>query len=677
MNTVPKALATVAFLKTKLDEGCDHLGLFEPLILDSLAHISTPDFISEDITALVNTRTGLLLPANAIQTLLGRCSKRGLVDRFGGRWHRTSKPIQSGEFEALHTKIQCDQDGLGRAFVDFASDKGVLVGTPADALQALATFVSDNKVQVILNEAVPDSPLDRSSLDRKLTRVIARFITGHCLQSPTLREALEGLTEGILLQDTLLMRDLPDACQRFQDLLVVFDTGTLFAAIGLAGVANGVAAKEALALLRAAGARTIAFSRTLDEMRRILSLYEERLATTSGRLSLHPTPLTQYFLSARLSPADIRVISATLFQRLEKVGIKVRDLPAHLDPYTLNEDTLAKSLSSPEHPNLDSPRIRHDVDCIAGVLTVRHGHVSTSIERSKAIFCTSSGSVVRAIQQWYFTEGEHGTPPIIHQAALSSIAWLKKPAAAPSVKIHELSAVCLAIMRPTRATWSKFVNTLTRLRTDGTISDDETAAIVASELTEPLLARLDDDFEPDSDSIQETIERVRDTYRREAAVAAEKEISRIEAQARSSQSAFEEALRVARGEASEAQRSASQAITTRDEIVAAIDRRLRRRSKMLSDIVFWLGVGILTISAIFSIPGVLETKGSALAWLARAIFIPTTAFGLYRAINGKNLKDLRQALDQKISDKLRSRWLPQDVLSERSDFFNQNEEQQK
>jgi hypothetical protein len=47
VGKAPKGLATVAFLKTKLDEGVDHLGLFEPLILDALGHVATPDFLAE------------------------------------------------------------------------------------------------------------------------------------------------------------------------------------------------------------------------------------------------------------------------------------------------------------------------------------------------------------------------------------------------------------------------------------------------------------------------------------------------------------------------------------------------------------------------------------------------------------------------------------------------------
>jgi hypothetical protein len=99
-------------------------------------------------------------------------------------------------------------------------DKGVQIASPTEALLSLATFISDNKVNVIVNEPLADSPLERSSLDRKLTRLIARFITETCLQSAELRPSLAALTEGILLEDTLFMRDMPQAEQKFQNLLV-------------------------------------------------------------------------------------------------------------------------------------------------------------------------------------------------------------------------------------------------------------------------------------------------------------------------------------------------------------------------------------------------------------------------------------------------------------------------
>ena len=488
MPETPKGLATVAFLKlkTRLDEGHDHVGMFEPLVHDALHCLTAQDFLADDIQTQVWNRSSIRLPRAAVSTLLRRLTRQSFLLRKGGRFFRTTKAIPKPDFDQAVERISVEQRALGAALVEYATDKGFAFRSAESALEALGTFVSDNKVHLVLDEAFRDSPFDRSSGSRKIVRLVARFVTERCLDPSEHQPAFKALIEGIVLYDTLLLTELPRAAERFRALTVVLDTPVLFSALGLHGTANSLAANEGIAMLREAGARTIVFEATVYEMRGILTVYEERVATTEGRLSLRPTPLSHHVLTSRLSSADLRIISATLVKRIQDAGVKIRDLPPRQSRYTLGEQALATKLLDQDQGDTTQPRIRHDVDCIAGVLTLRAGRKSTSVERAGAIFCTSSGRVVRNVQKWFADEGQEGIPPIIHQEALTSIAWLKTPGTSP-LKIHELAAVCAAAMRPTSQTWTKFVDTLRRLRSDGSITDDETVAIVVSELTEPLL----------------------------------------------------------------------------------------------------------------------------------------------------------------------------------------------
>ena len=565
MPETPKGLATVAFLKTRLDEGHDHIGMFEPLVYDALHGLTAQDFLADDVQIQVTNRASILLPRAAVSTLLRRLTKRGFLVRKGGRFFRTTQPIPTPDFAQAVERISVEQRALGAALVHYAADNGCDFGSEESALEALATFVSDNKVHLVLDEAFRDSPLDRSSGPRKIVRLIARFVTERCLGSSEHHPAFKALIEGIILYDTVLLTELPRAAERFHALTVVLDTPVLFSVLGLHGTANSLAANEGIAMLREAGARTIAFRATVHEMRGILAAYEERVATTEGRLSLRPTPLAHHVLSSRLSPADLRIISATLEGRVQDAGVKIRDLPPRHSRYTLGEQELATKLLEQGQDDTTQPRIRHDVDCIAGVLTLRAGRTSTAIERAGAIFCTSSGRVVRNVQSWFANEGQDGIPPIIHQEALTSIAWLKTPGTSP-LKIHELAAVCAAAMRPTSQTWTKFVNTLRRLRSEGNITDDETVAIVVSELTEPLLAHLDDDGDADADSITEAVERIRDRYRNEASRAAD------------------EVMRQAKAEVAMAEQAANEAVARTARLRDVIDANVRRNSRTLANV---------------------------------------------------------------------------------------------
>ena len=84
---------------------------------------------------------------------------------------------------------------------------------------------------------------------------------------------------------------------------------------------------------------------------------------------------------------------------------------------------------------------------------------------------------------------------------------------------RKLVALCSAALRPTRHTWDAFLAHLQRLEKSGTITSDESLAIVANELTQALLVDAEltlDDDPPDPDLLSEVVERVRSRYREEA-----------------------------------------------------------------------------------------------------------------------------------------------------------------
>lgn len=143
----------------------------------------------------------------------------------------------------------------------------------------------------------------------------------------------------------------------------------------------------------------------------------------------------------------------------------------------------------------------------------RRGQTSESIDTAGAVFATTSGLTVRNTRLWYESEGGHGFPPIVHQRALSNYAWLKKPASASRLKVHELTALCSAALRPSRKAWANFLKHLRKLEESGELTSDEATAIVASDLTEGVLLEFDVNEDSDASSVAEVVERVKASYR--------------------------------------------------------------------------------------------------------------------------------------------------------------------
>ena len=657
MSYTPNGLATVALLKTRLDEGRDHLGLFEPLVEDALTAVAALEFGADEIRALLLERTGIVIPLETVKTLLRRFIRRGGLKARGERYFLQSRPQVDGSLAKARAEAQAHQQVLGEAFFRYAAEAGLALENTDAALRVLSTLASENKVPLILKEPLPDSPLERSSLSRKVTRVAARFITHNCLDSPSLRPALQSLVEGILLHDALFLGDTTNASQRFQNLTVAVDTKILFAAIDLAGGPNATAAREGLSLLRQAGARTIAFENTVDEMRRVLAFYENRLATPSGIATLWPTDLRNHILNVRYSPSDIRIISASLEGRLQVCGVAIVPLAEHQARFTLDEKLLSEMLAGEGRDHSDSWRVRHDVDAIAAVLTLRRGRISSSVERSIAVFCSTTGKVIHNTQRWYATQDQGGIPPVIHLSALTSIAWLKKPAAAPGIKVHELVALCASAMRPTSKTWEKMTETLRRLRDEGAISDDETAAIVASELTEPFLAQADEDGEPDEASIRGVIERVRGAYRREASADAEQVVQSARADMAAAQQASQDAVRAAQAEAPLAREEAAAAVANRDVALNVLGMRIHRTGRMCANVVFVLGSAVTVAAVFISILGVAESLRPEWRWAAVGVLIAAGVLTVASRVFGGSLLAWRDRLAAYINTRCRLRYL--------------------
>ncbi|MGH8652781.1 MAG: hypothetical protein ACREYE_11705 [Gammaproteobacteria bacterium] len=510
MQTTPRGLATLALLKTRFEEKRDHIDLLVPFVLDALANCESEFFLPEEICTLMKQRS-LSIPIDTARLVLRRLVlHQGLLKEAGGCfWRNTRTPIPDPQLEEKCVAIRARHRELALALQSFAKQSGVQLATSEKALSALADFIADYKAPLLLQEPVPDSPLERTARSkRKLIRTIARFISEQCLTSEQLRSSLEELVDGMVLQDTLMLRDVSSVGPWFRGLQVALDTPVLFAAIHLYGAASSVATNEGLTLLREAGAVTFAFKQTVSEMRRILKPYESRLGTVQGQLDLRrSSPLTEHCLSNRLGPSDIYIISETLEKRLEVQGVSVREMPERNVRFTLNEGALAEALVDRYHDRYQQ-RILHDVACVVGVHTLRAGrHVSSMIETSGAVFCTTSGQVIHNIQECYAQE-EDGAPPIVHQFALSSLAWFKKPAAARGVKLHELADVCAAVLRPTPETYQKFTDTLRNLWKSKVYLDNATVAILSSRLVGELLAKIDEDMEPDADTMTQTIERI-------------------------------------------------------------------------------------------------------------------------------------------------------------------------
>ena len=624
-----RGLATVALLKVNFDSGEDHIDMFVPFVLDAARGFNQDLFSLRDLKSALQNRFQLAVPEHTLLTVLSRACKRKYIRRQDGRYHRDNDRLQGIDFSSSIKGVEREHHALAARLREFTADSKFAIDSDEEALSVLLAFLDDCHVAMILE--APSDALFRprsSNLSPEIQRLTAQFIQTCFRKEPDLTEYIRRMLEGFVLQNALLLKDIASAGRSFKNLKVYFDSVFLLRALGLAGPESQMASRELIDLLRATSAQFFVFERTIDEMKAILRPYTSLLRSAEGLRDLPHSPISRYLFGARCRPSDIAEIVALMEPQLKALGLTIRGFPEHDSRFTLDEKSLTRRLN-PSHPG--DGRVLHDVDCVAAILTLRRGRQFKSLDTTEAVFVTTNKSVANEVREWHREEGERGVPPTIRHLTISTAAWLKKPAAAGNVKLHELIASCSVLLQPSPERWRSFTDHLDSLVKQKSLSTDEMVAVLAYELTESRLLESNDEEYEDPRTVDEMIAHAKSTMSAEAdAQRAKADVARAKADA----ALAEEHARANRAEDTAAL-NAEQQRRTELKIFAAATKW----GQQVAAVAYWTGVVVLTISTLIGLSGFTGVVPGVLAW-------PVAVASLAGWIGGAHLKQMTERLGE-------------------------------
>jgi len=524
-----KGIATLALLKARYDSGNDHITMFLPFVLDSFRS-ATEVFTSPEMQSLIEKRHSIEIPLHTLKTLLTRCTHEGYCFREGGAYHKTSKELPCDDLISLRSLAIKQQKQLSDSFEAYCNKINAKIPQGFDYMQAIFDYIDAHHIVLLLN------PTNTSTThhSKKTEFLVALFIKNVVTKDPSLGQVLKEILQGFVLQNALLLKDISLVKSKLNNLEVFLDSNVIISALGYRGEAGESAAKESIELLRSTGAAVSTFEITIEEIKRLLHVYQVHLGSVEGIKTLRQTDVTRHFLKNKYTPSDIKEKISLIETNIRGLRLNIRKMPPREEKYTLDEDLLhqkiSRKISNETAGSAEEKRIQHDIDCIAGVLTKRKGLMSDKLESTKAIFSSDSAITISNISSWYFDQvGRRDCiSPIIHHHAMTNIAWLKS-SIGNGVALNELIASCSSALIPPPKSWEKFVNHLDKLEKDGQINSDEAVAIVCNDLTNSLLMKQSfDDTEEDAISFDEIIERVKEDYKRESS----EQINCLESKAR-------------------------------------------------------------------------------------------------------------------------------------------------
>ena len=298
-------------------------------------------------------------------------------------------------------------------------------------------------------------------------------------------------------------------------------------ALGYDGEEERQFVREAFKTIRLAGARLYIFEETVAEIRGILDAILREYGTAASYSS---GTFARNFLRTGVSRGDILKEAHRLEHVIKALGITIIQTPERVERYVRDELSLGKRLSA-EDGITDSPRIRHDVNAIAGVVTLRKGAVASGLSTCKALFVTTQERTIRSVNDWWrFNERESCVSPIIHLCDIANYAWLRDTRQQSSFHRSSIVATCAAGMKASDGVWRKFYYHLEDLKNDQMISDDEVLAIMASTDLESVLSEHERNGEFDNgnerEAFSEVIQAVISSYSEESVRVAIREASR-------------------------------------------------------------------------------------------------------------------------------------------------------
>jgi hypothetical protein len=617
-----QTLTSLAVLTVNWNHGQDVIDSFVPLVADCIRKDGDKPVSAVELQKAVRAEVGMKIPMGALEAILARCAKRGLVRRENKVFVPQRKELDANDYASEKAEAARKHGCLLEKLRAFASETYGIEWSEAEADSALLGYLQENTVPVLV-AATEGDPLPRGGQSRRTKHVLSAF-AGHLSASdPEGFECLETVVKGHVLSTVLFYPDLGQMATRFSDLDVYCDTPFLLRAIGYTEDGLHAQCVDLVELLRDLGANLKCFHHTREEVVGVLE--GEAGSLRAGRTTGEYT--SKVF---RLNEVEEMIIR--IDKTFGQLDIEVVDTPA----FTAVPDEVALEELIKSRMDYARDRAREkDVKSLAAIARLRGVRRMEKFESAKAIFVTTNTSLARASSAFFRdVEGAAGIPICMPVAMMTRLAWVKKPMAAPDIPRNLVIASSYAAMNPPPPLWREYLGEIEKKRTEGEISNQDYHFLRSSQ--EARRALMDTTFGDAAAFSAGTVEEV--LAHAKAAIQAEAR-AETETERRQRLAAEEEAR-------SERKR--------REGIERVHHERVERQGRRLGAVVGWFAlalvglvalVGILASIPNFPLLSIKSHSWRVVVWACLGVAVVLGAIALY---NGLTLRDLQRAIASRV-----------------------------
>lgn len=507
-----KGLATLAFLEANLKEntsGIDRIALFQPLVNNLLNSFSGSTFSSEDVQKAIVSHYGILLPQTVINVLLNRCMKRNLIMRSYGRYKRTSMEIPYTNTKQRVEEIEIGQKALISDLIKYAESNNDEQFSEDEVKAQLVEYLE----HYFLNFSI--GMVNDTTADCGKYQWIHTFFYNSKERNADSIELASTLVRGIVIYNAAFLPGFTANTPTLKGLFVYFDSALVCKALGYETAGEKEYVTEALSVLREAGAICRILEPTVAEIKNILYAVFENYETFQP--DMPPNSFGYCLHQQGFEKEDILQEIGLLEENIErKINLRIEETPERDRKYVGDENALGERLADKDKIT-DKPRIRHDINCIAAVLTKRKGKEIHDVSKSVALFVTSSPHTLASVRKWWVNdEGRDDIAPIFSLNDLANYAWLRNPSEERGgLQREALISTCAAAMNPSEKVWRQFTKRLSSNIAKGTITEADAIKIISENDNRMALLQYNSSDEDNSEHVvNAAIEKLREDYAR-------------------------------------------------------------------------------------------------------------------------------------------------------------------
>lgn len=489
----------------------DIIDSYVPLVCSSIKTKAYSKVTRENIQDDFTEFYGIHIPLGAIESILKRMAKDGLLNKQGGEWlvnyEKVCDSVKNGEKDELDTAFQelivdLNKYSLEVFSVELSND---------DIESGIIAFFKDNDLDLLFANNNGESVLPKVRESKKAKYIIAKFITDLQSKEPRKFKTVLKLAKGYAIASLITYEDIRHYTGSLNDVEVFLDAPIIFNLLGLNGESNLNLGKELIDALKDNGAQLRVFELNYGEVVKTVQDAIKRLNTQNYDITKSSRVL-KTAIRENISAQQLQIKLNQLESMLKGYSIVKVDTPSlneNEHKYQIDVSKLTKAIEdlykrdeSHKTPWYIGEKIDRDVEAISGIFKIRKQTQATSLKSSKAVFLTSNEQIAFAAKVYEKNEWAYKSaiPVCVTDIFLSTILWANYPTKNENLNIRQLISECYSIIELDNRLLNKFYEDINRMHKENSITDEQFYLLSASNLTYTLLEQKTlNDFEEYTD----------------------------------------------------------------------------------------------------------------------------------------------------------------------------------